>query len=216
MNKKQSAVAIGAVLAGLPSAPVMAQSNATLYGVVDAYFSYGKMGDNKKTGIDSGGLTGSRVGFRGTEDLGNGLAAVFALEYALLNDANEGIGTNGLRARQQFVGLKGSFGFAGLGRQYAPGYYAFKYDGAIGTPWGPQAMLGIKAGATIVPASPARANNALNYVSPNMGGLTEWIRHRLRAVQLKHWRRGTTMYRELLALGASDADARKVAANSRC
>jgi group II intron reverse transcriptase/maturase len=47
-------------------------------------------------------------------------------------------------------------------------------------------------------------------------GLDEWIRHRLRAVQLKHWRRGTTMYRELKAMGASEADARKVAANSRC
>ncbi|AUN94165.1 MULTISPECIES: group II intron reverse transcriptase/maturase [Betaproteobacteria] len=47
-------------------------------------------------------------------------------------------------------------------------------------------------------------------------GLDEWIRHRLRAVQLKHWRRSTTMYRELKALGASEADARKVAANSRC
>ena len=46
--------------------------------------------------------------------------------------------------------------------------------------------------------------------------LDKWIRHRLRAVQLKHWRRGTTMYRELKAMGASDADARKVAANSRC
>ena len=46
--------------------------------------------------------------------------------------------------------------------------------------------------------------------------LDEWIRHRLRAVQLKHWRRGTTMYRELKAMGASEADARKVAANSRC
>ena len=45
--------------------------------------------------------------------------------------------------------------------------------------------------------------------------LDEWIRHRLRAVQLKHWRRGTTMYRELKAMGASDGDARKVAANSR-
>ena len=45
--------------------------------------------------------------------------------------------------------------------------------------------------------------------------LDEWIRHRLRAVQLKHWRRGTTMYREMLALGASQADARRVAANSR-
>ena len=46
--------------------------------------------------------------------------------------------------------------------------------------------------------------------------LDKWIRHRLRAVQLKHWRRGTTMYRELKAMGASEEDARKVAANSRC
>ncbi len=46
--------------------------------------------------------------------------------------------------------------------------------------------------------------------------LDEWLRHRLRALQLKHWRRGTTMYRELLALGASEPDARRVAANSRC
>jgi RNA-directed DNA polymerase len=45
--------------------------------------------------------------------------------------------------------------------------------------------------------------------------LDEWLRHRLRAVQLKHWRRGTTMYRELLVLGASAADAQRVAANSR-
>jgi RNA-directed DNA polymerase len=45
--------------------------------------------------------------------------------------------------------------------------------------------------------------------------LDEWLRHRLRAIQLKHWKRGTTMYRELKALGASAADAHRVAANSR-
>jgi len=45
--------------------------------------------------------------------------------------------------------------------------------------------------------------------------LDEWLRHRLRAIQLKHWKRGTTMYRELKALGASDADAHRVAAHSR-
>lgn len=45
--------------------------------------------------------------------------------------------------------------------------------------------------------------------------LDEWLRHRLRAVQLKHWKRGTTMYRELLALGARPEQARRVAANSR-
>jgi len=46
--------------------------------------------------------------------------------------------------------------------------------------------------------------------------LGEWLRHRLRAIQLKHWRRGKTMYRELLALGATPVVARRVAANSRC
>lgn len=45
--------------------------------------------------------------------------------------------------------------------------------------------------------------------------LDKWLRHRLRALQLKHWKRGKTMYRELRALGASVEVAREVAANSR-
>lgn len=44
--------------------------------------------------------------------------------------------------------------------------------------------------------------------------LDEWLRHRLRAIQLKHWRRGTTIYRELRALGAPEKVARLVAGNS--
>jgi RNA-directed DNA polymerase len=46
--------------------------------------------------------------------------------------------------------------------------------------------------------------------------LDEWLRHRLRAIQLKHWKRGTTIHRELLKLGASAIVARRVAANSHC
>ncbi len=45
--------------------------------------------------------------------------------------------------------------------------------------------------------------------------LDQWMRHRVRTIQLKQWKRGTTMYRELLALGAKPDVARKVAANSR-
>lgn len=48
--------------------------------------------------------------------------------------------------------------------------------------------------------------------------LDQWIRHRLRAIQLKQWRRGSTIYRALRALRALDADpetAKRVAANSR-
>ncbi len=46
--------------------------------------------------------------------------------------------------------------------------------------------------------------------------LDEWLRHRLRAIQLKHWKRGTTMYRELRTLGATQSVAQRIAANSHC
>ena len=46
--------------------------------------------------------------------------------------------------------------------------------------------------------------------------LDEWMRHRMRALQLKQWRRGPTIYRELLAMGASEPVARKAAAGGRC
>jgi RNA-directed DNA polymerase len=46
--------------------------------------------------------------------------------------------------------------------------------------------------------------------------LDEWMRHRLRAIQLKQWKRGSTIYRELMALGATQSAAERVADNSRC
>jgi group II intron reverse transcriptase/maturase len=58
------------------------------------------------------------------------------------------------------------------------------------------------------------------YFSPGRGSFTwntldEWLRRRLRAIHLKHWKRGTTAYRELRALGASEELARRVASNTR-
>ena len=47
------------------------------------------------------------------------------------------------------------------------------------------------------------------------GGLDEWIRHRLRAIHLKHWKRGKVIYRELRARGVSVAASAKVARNAR-
>ncbi|ENO80741.1 porin, partial [Thauera linaloolentis] len=66
MQKKLIALAI----AGLVSAPAFAQSNVTIYGVADAYVGFGKHGENDLRGVNSGALSGSRLGFRGTEDLG--------------------------------------------------------------------------------------------------------------------------------------------------
>ena len=48
-----------------------------------------------------------------------------------------------------------------------------------------------------------------------LAALDEWIRHRLRALQLKQWKRGTTIYRELVSRGMGGRAARQVAANGR-
>ena len=45
--------------------------------------------------------------------------------------------------------------------------------------------------------------------------IDKWVRHRLRALQLKHWKRGRAIYRELRARGMPDPAARRVAANDR-
>lgn len=46
--------------------------------------------------------------------------------------------------------------------------------------------------------------------------LDEWLRRRLRAIQLRHWRRGSTIYRELINPGAAEHVAKRVAQNARC
>ena len=63
MQKKLIALAV----AGLVSAPVFAQSNIQIYGVADAYMKYGDFMGDDSMGVDSGGLMGSRLGFRGEE-----------------------------------------------------------------------------------------------------------------------------------------------------
>ena len=155
MQKKLIALAI----AGLVSAPAFAQSNVTIYGVADAYMGFGSHGDNDKAAINSGGLSGSRLGFRGVEDLGNGLKGVFTVEQGF--DISDGTGM-GNASRQAFVGLGGSFGTVSLGRQYAPGY-DFQYDVTASAPIGPQSILSNGAGMTITPNSGARWDNSVAY-----------------------------------------------------
>ncbi|MHB1373019.1 MAG: porin [Thauera sp.] len=155
MQKKLIALAV----AGLVSAPAFAQSNVTIYGVADAYMGFGSHGDNDFAGVESGGLSSSRLGFRGTEDLGNGLKAVFTLEQGFNISNGTGVGN---ASRQAFVGLGGSFGTVSLGRQYAPGY-DFQYDVMASAPIGPQFILSTDAGMTITPNNGARWDNSVAY-----------------------------------------------------
>ena len=82
MQKKLIALAV----AGLASTAAFAQSNVTIYGIVDAGYVNSSVdraagGNGNFSGIQSGVWAGSRLGFRGEEGLGNGLKAVFTLEY---------------------------------------------------------------------------------------------------------------------------------------
>lgn len=178
MQKKIIALAI----AGLASTAAFAQSNVTIYGVADAYYgNFSAKGTDGFSGINSGGLSGSRIGFRGAEDLGNGLKAVFEYELAYNLDSNStsAAAINGTAAgngltttRQSYVGLAGGFGTVVAGRLQTPGYYIGKFDSLASAAISPQAILAANRGVTIAPSSAGRVNNAAAYISPNFSGFS--------------------------------------------
>ncbi len=103
------------------SAPALAQ-NVTLYGLVDTGI---ERLDNTSSGSSVmrmpsiAGSAASRWGLRGTEDLGNGLKAVFTLESGFGLDSGETQQGGRAFGRQAFVGISGSWGQLSLGRQYS-------------------------------------------------------------------------------------------------
>jgi predicted porin len=190
MQKKVIALAV----AGLVSGAAFAQSNVTIYGVADAGYVYGtgeRTGALNKnanfSGIQSGLLAGSRIGFRGEEGLGNGLKAIFTLEYALAMDSEAGIGngaagaaatngaTGGTNSRQQFVGLShAKLGTVALGQQYAPSFYSSGRNDAFlsSTGIGSLARLTIVGDNSISGTNPSRWTNAVTYASPTWSGFS--------------------------------------------
>jgi len=116
-GKSLVVAAVGSLLA----TSVQAQSNVTLYGVVDAGIEYvshaGAAGAGSAYRISSGNSAASRWGLRGTEDLGGGLSGIFVLESGYLADTGAtGFGGR-LFGRQAFVGIGGQWGKITLGRQ---------------------------------------------------------------------------------------------------
>ncbi|WP_082721868.1 porin [Burkholderia sp. RF2-non_BP3] len=97
---------------------VQAQSSVTLYGVIDAGITYvSNTGGSGVTKFDDGVSYGNRWGLKGTEDLGGGLTAVFALESGF-SVANGQLGFGGAAfGRQAYVGLRNEWGTLSLGNQ---------------------------------------------------------------------------------------------------
>jgi predicted porin len=175
MQKKIIALAVAAMASGA----AFAQSNVTVYGIVDVGYAHTSGSENdrdSRTGLDSGLQSGSRIGFRGTEDLGNGLKASFVLEYGLAADT----GVLGTTARQSLLALSGNFGTVAAGRQYTPQYgLVAKVDpfgtGTVGDAAFGRGVYTMATGrliGTAVPTGPneIRLNNLIAYVSPNFGG----------------------------------------------
>ena len=82
MHKKIFSLAVASLASGI----AVAQTNVTVYGIVDVGYVYSKTDDLKFSGLDTGLMSGSRIGFRGTETLGNGLNAVFQAEFGFKAD----------------------------------------------------------------------------------------------------------------------------------
>ena len=177
MHKKKLFLAI----AGLASGLAAAQSNVTVYGLIDAGFNQVRS-DGKKSvnSIDSSQSAGSRLGFKGTEDLGDGLKALFVLEYALSNDTNSALGSaskwSGTVTRQSYVGLSGNWGTVVAGRlQGAAFNWACSYSPLTGGIFGTDMRLGAQTSLTC--ATAGRAENAVGYISPSIGGFTVELNH---------------------------------------
>lgn len=130
-----------------PFALAQAQSSVTVYGVLDAAVSVGRGGapGTSSQRLDSGVGPGSRLGFRGTEDLGDGLRALFVLEAGL--DSGTGVSQQGgvFFGRQAYVGIgSGQSWSLTMGRQYSPTELALTAVDALGQNyWGSSAGYGI-------------------------------------------------------------------------
>lgn len=177
MKKSLLALAVLTAITGAASA----QSSVTLYGKVDLGLVLDSGNANGKSIRVSSGVTGgSRVGFKGVEDLGGGMKAAFQLETGYCADSNatanaantaaNGSGAafctgGGFMGRQAHGDLTGSFGALSAGRQYSLGFNNLSTIDPFGTGYAGQVN-------NIVDPSGVRLNNSATYSTPNIAGFT--------------------------------------------
>lgn len=180
MPRPLSPLARAFVLAGL--APLglaaQAQSSVQLYGLVD--MSVGRFetaGTTKAWRAESGNMSTSFIGFKGSEDLGGGLKATFMLESFLRADGGEPGRFNGdvFWARAANVGLAGNFGAFTLGRVTNQFFVSTLIFNAFGDSFGfspsIRQVLTPRAGMQPFYGDTGWSNAAL-YASPKFGGFS--------------------------------------------
>jgi predicted porin len=173
MQKKIIALAV----AGLVSGVAFAQTNVTVYGVIDQSYTYSSsnafgQGTNKFSGLKDGGLSGTRFGFKGEEALGNGLKAIFTLEYGKDGDNNSDV--SNFFTRQSFVGLTNNYGTLTLGRQYnaSSDVYGQNSSNGVVNAMPVNAFQGALGSQIRSQGGTARQDNVIKYVSPTFSGFS--------------------------------------------
>jgi predicted porin len=171
MKKTIVALAVLGSFAGVAAA----QSSVTLFGIADVAVRHGMSSGKTKNTVDSGGLSTSRFGVRGQEDLGGGMKASFWLESQV--DVDSGGAGSAFWARRSTVSLSGSFGEARLGRFKSSERLLFEaFDPSSTTGIGSTAALVNRLGAQTAAAGGiavdlSRFNNLVTYILPgNLGG----------------------------------------------
>jgi len=200
---KKSLIAL-AGLAALSAAPAFAQSSVTLFGVVDATLAFGRGNVANRTALTNSGYNSSRLGFRGTEDLGGGMSASFWLEAGLTNDDGTGAasnannqavgafnpatganaavrpGTQGLTFnRRSTVSLAGGWGELRLGRDYNPQFWNLTVFDPFGTN-GVGTTQVLNSNSALTGAINVRSSNSIGYFLPgNLGGFYGQVQYYL-------------------------------------
>lgn len=162
MKQSLLAIAVLASFAGIASA----QSSVTIYGILDAGITAERGGaDGSITKLASGVQQGNRLGFKGSEDLGNGLKANFQLENGFNLDTGTSRQGGRLFGRQAYVGLSGNFGAVNLGRQYDPLFVVMDTIDPFST-----GLTG--AASNLMNSGNVRTDNAITYSTPNIQGFS--------------------------------------------
>ena len=167
---KKSLIAL-AVLATTGAA--FAQSSVTLYGRIDTSVgssTVGAPGVASTSQMFSGNLTSTRWGVRGTEDLGGGLKAIFALEQGF--DSSDGTQAAGSAFnRMSIVGLSGGFGTVKLGR-HDTSFDDIRDLTVSSNLWDSEFSATKIAYTAGVADYSSRASNQIRYESPSFGGFS--------------------------------------------
>ncbi|WP_326539873.1 porin [Pseudorhodoferax sp.] len=168
----------GSLLTGVAVSTAQAQSSVQLYGLIDASAGQFQVaGGDRFRRLDSGNMSTSYWGAKGSEDLGGGLRANFALESFLLVDSGNASRVPGVDvywARNAWVGLSGGFGSLRLGRTGTPLFVSTLLFNAFGDSFGysPAIRQYFNAPYGTPVVGDTGWNNALAYTTPSLGGLT--------------------------------------------